>query len=424
MTYDDTAKKLAAKVIGTVESSLQYDSINYSDPITVGIAQWFGTRAAAILSRMKATTHWTGVVASLNNQLGSIPPNDTFWNTRYLTTDEGTSLEPVLIACAAIQIDQLIKDLDVYKDVAVGEGVDPDADTDMMILFFTAYHQSPASALDVLAVTGPHASLADFYDAVLLDPVLGDYEPRYTEARDLIIAGDVTGIDDPDGTEGDPITGVGNGGANFTGNLVYIETVGGNLHIHYKDGQTIQAYPDGRGRYLPRAGELTSPTDPTDNPPTGGGAWVDPMPDGVMTSPYGPRDASIGGGVTGSFHYGIDLASPAGGPPATIYAPADMVITVAADNWNWTTGTCVKAHTTDNAYTFSFNHMQYASLVVSVGQTVTKGSKIGIEGATGNVSGRHCHIELYEGAIDDPWAPPYGNPIDPAPVFAANGVTF
>ena len=184
MTYDDTAKKLAAKVIGTVESGLVYDSINYSDPITVGIAQWFGTRAAAILSRMKATSSWTGVEASLSNQLSSITSSDTFWNTRYLTAGEGASLEPVLTACAAIQIDQLIKDLDVYKTVAVGEGVDPDADTQMMILFFTAYHQSPASALDVLAVAGVHGTLTDFYDAVLLDPVLGAYEPRYTTARD------------------------------------------------------------------------------------------------------------------------------------------------------------------------------------------------------------------------------------------------
>lgn len=424
MTYDSSAQKLAAKVIGTVESGLDYDAINYSDPITVGIAQWFGVRAAAILSRMKATSSWTGVEPSLNNQLASIPSNDTFWNTRYLTTAEGTSIEPVLIACAGIQIDQLIKDLEVYKDVAVGEGMDPDTNTESLIFFFTMYHQGPVYALEVLDSVGPTADLDTIHAACLAHPVLGDYPTRYNDAKALIEAGDITGIEDPDGTVGDPITGVGNGGANFTGNLVYIEMVGGVLHVHYKDGQIIQAYPDGHGQYIPMAGAVAGPTDPTDNPPTGGGAWVDFMPDGVVTSPYGPRDGSIGGGVTGSFHYGIDKASPAGGPPATIYAPADMIVTVAADNWNSTTGTCVKAHTTDDAYTFSFNHMQFASLVVGVGQTVTKGSKIGIEGATGNVTGRHCHFELYEGAIADPWAPPYGNPIDPAPVFAANGVTL
>ena len=153
---------------------------------------------------------------------------------------------------------------------------------------------------------------------------------------------------------------------------------------------------------------------------------MDPMPDGVLTSPYGPRDGSIGGGVTGDYHYGIDVASPAGGPPATIYAPTDLVVTIASDGLNGTTGTCVKAHTPDGVYTLAFYHMQFGSLVVSAGDTIPKGSKIGIEGATGNVTGRHCHIEMFTGNISNPWAPPYdgGAIIDPLPVFNAHGVTF
>ena len=68
MTYDATAKKLAVKVIGTVESNLNYGSVNYNDPITVGIAQWFGTRAAALLDRMEVenSSEWYGVEPSVN----------------------------------------------------------------------------------------------------------------------------------------------------------------------------------------------------------------------------------------------------------------------------------------------------------------------------------------------------------------------
>lgn len=44
MTYDLEAQKLAVKAIGTVESNLKYDSINYNDPITVGVIQWYSTR--------------------------------------------------------------------------------------------------------------------------------------------------------------------------------------------------------------------------------------------------------------------------------------------------------------------------------------------------------------------------------------------
>ena len=50
MAWDATAKKVAVKAIGQVESSMNYAAINYNDPITVGLAQWYGTRAAAILS--------------------------------------------------------------------------------------------------------------------------------------------------------------------------------------------------------------------------------------------------------------------------------------------------------------------------------------------------------------------------------------
>ena len=53
MAWDATAKKVAVKAIGQVESSMNYAAINYNDPITVGLAQWYGTRAAAILNRMR-----------------------------------------------------------------------------------------------------------------------------------------------------------------------------------------------------------------------------------------------------------------------------------------------------------------------------------------------------------------------------------
>ena len=54
MAWDDQMKRVAVKAIGQVESSMNYMSINYSDPITVGIAQWFGVRAAAILNKMRS----------------------------------------------------------------------------------------------------------------------------------------------------------------------------------------------------------------------------------------------------------------------------------------------------------------------------------------------------------------------------------
>jgi murein DD-endopeptidase MepM/ murein hydrolase activator NlpD len=100
-----------------------------------------------------------------------------------------------------------------------------------------------------------------------------------------------------------------------------------------------------------------------------------------------------------------------------------MVITQAGE-LNASTGWCVKGHTTDELFTFAFYHMQYASLNVVPGQVVPKGYPLGIEGATGNVQGRHLHVELYSGNINNPWPPPYGDPMDPMPVFNSFGVFF
>ena len=73
MAWDETSKKVAIKAIGTVESSMRYDSINYNDPITVGIAQWYGPRAADILKKMGAAhaTEFAGVASSLKADLSS-----------------------------------------------------------------------------------------------------------------------------------------------------------------------------------------------------------------------------------------------------------------------------------------------------------------------------------------------------------------
>ena len=79
MAWDATAKKVAIKAIGQVESSMDYSAINYNDPITVGIAQWYGTRAAAILNRMRGAhaAEYGRVDAGFRSRLESVPESDS-----------------------------------------------------------------------------------------------------------------------------------------------------------------------------------------------------------------------------------------------------------------------------------------------------------------------------------------------------------
>jgi len=212
----------------------------------------------------------------------------------------------------------------------------------------------------------------------------------------------------------------------------FVEKVGNNVHIHYVDGKTVIAVPNGQKMWLPNAttesydGSYTPyvpppEPDPSAPPPTPSpGDWVHPLPGSTMTSGFGMR--------AGGWHYGADFSdttAPVGSP---VYSVTDMIITVAVDAYeggNATAGTYVKGHTPDGAYTFTYNHGADNTLAVSVGQTVTAGTKLFMEGATGNVTGTHLHFEIILGNWPNPWAPPYNNGaqfVDPLPVLRDHGV--
>lgn len=212
----------------------------------------------------------------------------------------------------------------------------------------------------------------------------------------------------------------------------YLETVGDAVWIHYTDGKKVLAYPDGKGRFLPKRAttgapppydpwEEPPPPDPEDPPPPPG-YWVHPLEGSTLTSGYGWRQ--------GGFHYGIDLSTTTavlGGPVLSV---AQMVITVAVDAFeggNASAGTYVKGHTVDGAYTFTYNHGGNETLLVSAGTTVAAGTQLFTEGQTGNVTGTHLHFEIILGNYADPWAPPYNNGaqfVDPLPILRDNGVNI
>lgn len=212
------------------------------------------------------------------------------------------------------------------------------------------------------------------------------------------------------------------------GTIKYVEEVGSHLLLHYTDGKRVSAFSDGRGRYLPKSTDNGTPPpyepwEPPTDPPGEPGEWLQNWAAGfVLTSGFGYR--------SGGFHYGIDISSTTASTGLPIKAVADMVVTVAVDAYeggNVTAGTYVKGHTPDGLYTFTYNHMADQSLAVEVGQTVTAGTQLGVEGATGNVTGTHLHFEIIEGNWANPWAPPYNNGatfVDPLPVLRAHGVVI
>ncbi|WP_418600264.1 M23 family metallopeptidase [Gemmiger sp.] len=78
-----------------------------------------------------------------------------------------------------------------------------------------------------------------------------------------------------------------------------------------------------------------------------------------------------------------------------MYAVSGGVVTAAAYHYSW--GYYVQVyHGKDdngNSYSTLYAHMNSAP-IVSVGQSVSKGQRLGYVGSTGNSTGNHLHLEM------------------------------
>jgi murein DD-endopeptidase MepM/ murein hydrolase activator NlpD len=128
-------------------------------------------------------------------------------------------------------------------------------------------------------------------------------------------------------------------------------------------------------------------------------SWVLPMAGGAVTSCYGPR--------WGTLHAGIDFAMPAGTP---VRAAFGGTVTKAGDVGDGYGISVVIDH--GNGHLTHYAHLSTAR--VSVGEKVSTGQPIGLEGSTGDSTGPHLHFEVHQGQM---W-----NQIDPAPFLRARGL--
>ncbi|MEC5425086.1 M23 family metallopeptidase [Virgibacillus sp. C22-A2] len=119
---------------------------------------------------------------------------------------------------------------------------------------------------------------------------------------------------------------------------------------------------------------------------TGEMAW--PAVGGYISSHVGER--------WGRMHKGIDIARPSN---STIKAADNGTIEYAGyDNGGYGNKIVINHN---NGMKTIYAHL--ASISVSPGQTVEKGSKIGVMGSTGNSTGVHLHFEVYKnGSLKNP----------------------
>lgn len=128
-----------------------------------------------------------------------------------------------------------------------------------------------------------------------------------------------------------------------------------------------------------------------------------PFPVGVRISDdYGPRVAPCSGCST--FHKGLDMTPGAGTP---ISAVADGVVRETGETDTGFGNYAVIDHVVDGELVSTlYAHMEWGSLTVTEGQPVKAGQRLGAVGSTGQSTGPHLHLEVWEGGTDpiDPYA--------------------
>ena len=444
--FTDNHYAVTIKAIGAVESDGKYDAINYNDPITIGIAQWYGTRAAAMLSeiREKNPTAWRGVAASLVSDLETYSTTNTWWTSRYLTTAEGNSIKPVLLASKDIQDARLRADIDDYLAAGKRWGLDVNAVPNSAAFFCTMYHQSPLQARNVVESLTSTPTLDQIYRAALNNNILGRYKTRQDTAYRIIKAG--VSVDE---TEPTPNPGT----VPLPDQEIVIEGTGikeifkrGNdLYIRTSDGGNILAYSTGNDMWLPRKnslgggtviipgdpGDIPAPSDPGTDPgepdPTPG-KWSNPLDNQRCTNRFGKLSYT-------NFHSGIDMGAKQRGVIGDPeYAVHDGKIVRTGKHYqvlylNSGRGIILDCgvHGGDRIYVY-YGHL--SSINVTQGQTVKSGQKIGEMGGTGENDKNtdfpvHLHIVVFKNATINPngyTTVPISQFIDPEAYFKSKGM--
>lgn len=124
-----------------------------------------------------------------------------------------------------------------------------------------------------------------------------------------------------------------------------------------------------------------------------GTSWIVPVSYKRLESPFGNREAPTAGAST--YHQGVDLSADKGTP---VYASRGGQVTTAT--FGSAAGHYVKINHMDG---FSSIYMHLDSYIVSAGQHVSQGEKIGYVGKSGVATGYHLHFGiLYNGAYVNP----------------------
>ena len=283
MALSDAQRLYCMYVIGAVESNWNWTAVNYADPITLGMLQWYGTRAAGLLedTREQAPAAYDLLAQSLKNDLEAHSTTDSFWNSRYLTRAEGNSFieGAKLDAAHVVQQNLFFSDLQNYERVLGSWGCETDtpARVKSFIFICSMYHQSPKRAGEVVAALGGTASVASLYAGAMNNSVLSRYKTRYTRVKNYLDSWDGVSAPPDFGQVGDIDTTPGGDGTGYIDQLLSdissIRMAGGNLIIYGADNSRLICYKTQQDVWVPQR-NIAAPNTPS-KPGGSGGSTPD-----------------------------------------------------------------------------------------------------------------------------------------------------
>ena len=117
--------------------------------------------------------------------------------------------------------------------------------------------------------------------------------------------------------------------------------------------------------------------------------FIWPEPQATISQPFGPSSFWFEPpyGAYPHFHTGIDLVEPFGSP---VFTADDGIVALVGTSGSGYGNYVIVAHS--GGLDTLYGHLSTA--LVSVGQAVTQGTPVGLEGSSGNSTGAHLHFEL------------------------------
>lgn len=248
MAWTNAQNMFCMYVICEVESGWNWAATNMQDAITLGIGQWWGTRAAGLMERLRnqAPTSYAKLSSRLRTKLETDGPSAQSWTSFYLNQSDAASWADSAEDSENHQIQQalFLEDVEGYKVTLASWGLDVENNVKAAIYWMSAYHQNPSYCNNVMAAVGDITNLSTIRAGILSHRILGQYSNRYNTIYNRLVAWD--GISAPpdfgqvdEFQEGlSPTPTGGNMTQQVTG-LRYIQRSGDNLMVFSED------YPDG-----------------------------------------------------------------------------------------------------------------------------------------------------------------------------------